>query len=228
MSRTETRKFHIIQPVVVNQKTRSPSRASRCRYIFLRCSSRIPPCPCTIALGSPVVPARVEDPQRVVERHRLELERAVPEEAVLPAAAVEVAERDRLGRRSPRAIAATVGAPVEVLAAVAVAVDREQHLRLDLREAVDHAAAAELGRRRRPDRAERGRGEERRDRLRDVRQVGRDAVAAARRRARPAPRGSPPCARAARPTSTSPSARDSDAWRIATRSPGLPRNRRSA
>ena len=56
VSSTETRKFHIIQPVVVNQNTRSPSRQSRCRYIILRCSSRIPPWPCTIAFGSPVVP----------------------------------------------------------------------------------------------------------------------------------------------------------------------------
>jgi hypothetical protein len=56
VSRTPTRKFHIIQPVVVNQKTRSPSRASRCRCIFLRCSSRMPPWPWTIAFGRPVVP----------------------------------------------------------------------------------------------------------------------------------------------------------------------------
>jgi hypothetical protein len=44
-SRRPTRKFHIIQPVVVNQKSRSPARASRCRRSFFRCSSRIPPCP---------------------------------------------------------------------------------------------------------------------------------------------------------------------------------------
>ena len=56
VSRTPTRKFHIIHPVVENQKTRSPSCASRCMCIFWRCSSRIPPCPCTIDLGRPVVP----------------------------------------------------------------------------------------------------------------------------------------------------------------------------
>jgi hypothetical protein len=56
VSSTEVRKFHIIHPVVVNQNTRSPARASRCRTIFFRCSSRIPPWPCTIAFGSPVVP----------------------------------------------------------------------------------------------------------------------------------------------------------------------------
>jgi hypothetical protein len=56
VSSTPTRKFHIIQPVVVNQKTRSSSCASRCRFIFLRCSSRMPPWPWTIGLGRPVVP----------------------------------------------------------------------------------------------------------------------------------------------------------------------------
>ena len=49
-------KFHIIQPVVVNQKRRSPGFASTCRCIFFSCSSRMPPWPWTIAFGSPVVP----------------------------------------------------------------------------------------------------------------------------------------------------------------------------
>jgi hypothetical protein len=56
VSSTPTRKFHIIQPVVVNQKTRSSACASTCRCSCLRCSSRIPPCPWTIAFGRPVVP----------------------------------------------------------------------------------------------------------------------------------------------------------------------------
>jgi len=50
------RKFHIIQPVVVNQKKRSPGWRSWCRWLFFRCSSRIPPCPWTIPFGRPVVP----------------------------------------------------------------------------------------------------------------------------------------------------------------------------
>src|SRR5271155_1893233 len=37
------------------------------------------------------------------------------------------------------------GRAVEVLAAVAIAVDREDHLGLDLGEAIDHAPRAELG-----------------------------------------------------------------------------------
>ena len=70
-------------------------------------------------------------------------------------------------------------APVEVLAAVAVAVDREQHLRLDLREAVDDAARAPKSGEQHDQIAPMlARGEERDDRLGDVRQVGDDPVAA--------------------------------------------------
>jgi hypothetical protein len=54
--RPETRKFHIIQPVVVNQKSLSPGWESTWRWSFFRCSRRMPPWPWTIALGSPVVP----------------------------------------------------------------------------------------------------------------------------------------------------------------------------
>ena len=71
-----------------------------------------------------------------------------------------------------------VGALVDDLLAVAVAVDREQHRRLDLREAVDDRAGAELGRARRPHRAQARGGEERDDRLGDVGQVRGDAIAA--------------------------------------------------
>ena len=69
-------------------------------------------------------------------------------------------------------------AAVELAAVVAVAADREQHLGLDLREAVDHAARAEVRRAGRPHGAERRGGEERGRRLGDVRHVGDDAVAA--------------------------------------------------
>ena len=50
------RKFHIIQPVVVNQNIRSPSRTSNMSPIALACSMTTPPWPWTIAFGSPVVP----------------------------------------------------------------------------------------------------------------------------------------------------------------------------
>ena len=68
----------------------------------------------------------------MVERDRLEGERRVAEEAVLPARAVEVAEPDDRGADlGPDGVDRL--ALVEVLAAVAVAVDGQQHLRLDLR-----------------------------------------------------------------------------------------------
>src|ERR1039457_144168 len=51
-----TRKFHIIQPVVENQKNRSPGPRSQCNRSEERCSSTIPPCPWTIALGGPAFP----------------------------------------------------------------------------------------------------------------------------------------------------------------------------
>ena len=69
-------------------------------------------------------------------------------------------------------------AAVEVLAAVAVALGRDQHLRLDLLEAVHHGRRAELGRAARPDRADARAGEERDHRLGHVRHVRRHAVAA--------------------------------------------------
>src|SRR5579884_80144 len=68
-------------------------------------------------------------------------------------------------------------APLEVLAAVAIAVDGEEHLRLDLGEPVDDAAHSELGGAARPRRADARTAEEGRNRLGNVRQVGGDAVA---------------------------------------------------
>src|SRR5690625_2841084 len=51
-----TKKFHIIQPVVVNQKRRSSFPKSQWNVNALRCSSKIPPWLCTIGFGFPVVP----------------------------------------------------------------------------------------------------------------------------------------------------------------------------
>ena len=101
----------------------------------------------------------VEHPERVVERHLLE-----GELSLLPAGArgrpsgslaeagerrlrVEVAEQHRVRDRRQRGEQLLHdGEPVEVLASVAVAVHGQEHLRLDLREAVDHAAGAEVRR----------------------------------------------------------------------------------
>ena len=67
--------------------------------------------------------------------------------------------------------------PVEILAAIAVAVDGEQHLGLDLPEAVDHRYMAHVGRCRRPDRADARYCQQRHHSLRNVRHVGDHAVA---------------------------------------------------
>ncbi len=66
--------------------------------------------------------------------------------------------------------------PIDVVAAVAVAVDGDEHGGLDLGEAVDHRAHPELRRTARPDRANRRGGEEGDECLRDVRGVGDDPV----------------------------------------------------
>ncbi|CAM5449409.1 hypothetical protein SNARM312S_03623 [Streptomyces narbonensis] len=55
-SSAETRVFHSIQAVVLNQSMRSPGFRSQLSALFFRCSRRIPPWRWTIALGMPVVP----------------------------------------------------------------------------------------------------------------------------------------------------------------------------
>jgi len=70
-----------------------------------------------------------------------------------------------------------VVAPVDRLRAVAIPGDREEHLGLELTEAVEDALDPELGRARCPDRAEARRREEGDERLGDVRQVRDDPVA---------------------------------------------------
>ena len=69
--------------------------------------------------------------------------------------------------------------PAHIAVAEAVAADGQHHLRLDLGEAVDDAARAELRGAGGPDRPQAGRGDEGHERLGDVRQVGDDAVARA-------------------------------------------------
>ena len=136
--------------------------------------------------------AGVQDPQGVVERHVGELERlAGALEARLPARAVQVAEGDEVLESSDLAGDGAYGlAPVEVAPAVAVAVDGQQHLGLDLGEAVHDAAGPEVRRAARPHRAEARAGQEARDRLGDVGQVRGDAVARADAE-RPQPAGDP-------------------------------------
>src|SRR5439155_7375309 len=68
---------------------------------------------------------------------------------------------------------------VVLLAVVAVAVGAEEHFRLDLAEALEHAVDAEVGRARGPDDSLGNRGEREHPRLGDVRDERRDAVARA-------------------------------------------------
>ncbi len=172
-------KFHIIQPVVVNQNSRSPACASRCNHAFFRCSSRIPPWPWTIGLGSPVVPDEYRTHSGWSNGSCANSSSVSgAEESVLPARPVQVSQA-----HDPRQRRDLGGDPVdripaiEVLTAVAIAIHSQQHLGLDLREAVDHAPHTELGRGRRPHRPDRGAREQRGHGLGDVRHVRGDPVA---------------------------------------------------
>ena len=113
----------------------------------------------------------------MVERQLGELQLGrLAQEPVLPAGAVQVAQphhrRADLRRDALHGLAA-----VEVLAVVAVAVHGQQHLGLDLGEAVDHRLGAEVRRAGRPHRPDRRAGQERGDGLGDVGQVRRHPVA---------------------------------------------------
>ena len=131
----------------------------------------MPPWPCTIGFGSPVVPEREQHVERVVERHALDhwSSLALVRDLAVPITCTSVG--------SPARIAASSSPRSMRLAAVRVAVDRDQHLRLDLGEAVDHAARPELGRHAGPDRAEARGGQKPDERLGDVGQVGDDPIA---------------------------------------------------
>ncbi len=124
----------------------------------------------------------VQDVERVVERQRGEGERFVGRRGQLGPAIrslrVEVAQGHRVSQAGQRRLdRGHLGAPVDVLAAVAVAVDRHQHRRLDLLPTVDDAAGAELRGAGGEDRADAGRGQQQDQCLRDVRAVRRHPVA---------------------------------------------------
>jgi len=155
-----------------------------------------PAVPVDDRLGQAGRAGAVEHPQRVVEGNALERERLVGRrEGVVPvpACGVEVAEPDDALHRRQRGLELGdhVVAP-EALAPVAVAVDRQQHLGLDLGEAVDDGARPEVRGAARPGRTQARHGEEGGDRLGHVREVADDAIAAPdahQRQARPDPRG---------------------------------------
>ncbi len=132
-------------------------------------------------LGQPGGPRGVDDPERVRERHLLEVRLvlvALGAEIVplrdprrrLPRLADQVHQHDggRSGQLRQHLVAQL--RPGVLLAVVGVAVAGDQHLRLDLGEPVDHAARAEVRRARRPDRAQARGGEQADDGLGHVRQ----------------------------------------------------------
>ena len=128
---------------------------------------------------------REEHVERVVERNRVELERPclchelVPRDRVRELVSSIRDVDDAAQRRQTGAHLRDLHAAVDPRLAPAVAVDGEQHARLELAEAVEHAARPELGRAGRPDRAEAGCGQEGDERLGDVRQVRDHPVAGA-------------------------------------------------
>jgi len=130
---------------------------------------------------------RVDDPERMVERYRLDAQRLVMRQHLRPVVAAdragyvdfaadgrnqhEVGQRGQGGDEIGDHRRAVVG-----LAAVAVAVDGNQHLGRNLPKAVDHGHLAHVRRAAGPDRAQAGRGQEGDDRGRHVGQVAGHAV----------------------------------------------------
>ncbi len=137
-------------------------------------------------LGQPGGPRGEQHVERVVERHRLELAAAPPRRA---GQTTPPRRAPRPRRRAPRPrapgscrrprMASTSASRLDVAVAEAVAADGQHHLGLDLGEAVDDAARPELRRAGGPDGSQRRGGDERHERLGDVRHVGDDAVAGA-------------------------------------------------
>ncbi len=137
---------------------------------------------------------REQNPQRRVERHVLVLELAlratrrmveqrIPQQRVrrrqLAIFLVEIRQIDhaRSSVGSPAITCCISARTAERLAAVLIAVHDQQDLRRELREAIEHAARAEVRPAARPDRADAGSRQHRDDRFRNVRQAGDDAVA---------------------------------------------------
>ena len=204
---TDTSAFHIIHAVVVNCSSRFSGPDVPLQAVRLEVLDEQVAVPVDDRLGQAGRARREQHDERVVERHLLELERPLVGEQVGPL--------DRVGDRrlavghvhdvldggQRRADLRDLLRPVEVAVAEAVAADGEQDLRLDLREAVDDAARAELRRARRPGRAEARGGDERDDGLRRVGQVADDAVARSDAEVQQPPPGSGRPARAAPRTS---------------------------
>ena len=134
-------------------------------------------------LGHAGGPRREEHVERMVGSDLRESGFPGPADELVPRDVVArrgVQVRDANGRAHRREAGAQrvdLVVSVQSARAVPVAVDDEQHGRLDLGEAVEHGARAELRRARRPHRAEARGREERDDRLRNVGEKRGHAVA---------------------------------------------------
>ena len=171
--------------------------------------------------------------QRVVERDRIELERRRLGEQLHPTRRLGNARlavwdpNEPLDRRQRLPDQRQLAPAVDVAVAIAVAADAEHDPWLELREPVDDAARAKLGRADGPHRAEAGGGGERDDRLGNVRQVRDHPVTRAGRRDASDRRGHAPPGRAALRTSARPAVESVNA--LAPRSGhGPPRSPRDA
>ncbi|MPM97461.1 hypothetical protein SDC9_144634 [bioreactor metagenome] len=137
---------------------------------------------------------RVHHPQRMGERHALELQRRCMARCIGPAHAVTpghgrmfgiAAEQgprhmNHLGNigQSPEHLVQHFTA-IELPAGIAIAVGRENQLGRNLLEAIQHHGYAHLRRAAGPDGANAGTGQKRHHRLGHIGQVGHDAIAAA-------------------------------------------------
>ena len=103
-SSAATSAFHIIHAVVVNHSRRPPGLRSQPSPRFLTCSSEDAAVPVHDRLRQPGRARREEHVERMVERHRLELERPGSAQQTLPAVRViAVRHLDHvLQRRQPR------------------------------------------------------------------------------------------------------------------------------
>ena len=182
-SSADTSAFHIIHAVVENHSRRPPGLEVPAQPDALEVLDQLAAVAVDDGLRQPRGARREEHVDRVVEGDGLEAGLGGPAsrsshddgvgELVLAVGDVH----DVLDGRQPGADVGHLLAAVDRPVAVGVAADGEQHLGLDLAEARQHAARAELRRARRPRRPEAGGGQEGDQRLGDVRQVGGDAVA---------------------------------------------------
>ena len=138
-------------------------------------------------LGEPGRARGVQDVERVIERDRLEREGFAPREELFPGegagetrlfeVCAEVGEDDRRFERRKLALELSdLLRAVDFPRAVAIPVDREQQLRLDLADAIGDSARAELRRTGGKDGANRRGREQRHQSLGHVRKVGDDPI----------------------------------------------------